>query len=115
MPDDLKGSLDELDALTKEAEAKHCLKGTHAMADCIIVGYEPLLQSLRAAVEKMEEEVMIKSDAADLDSIGREKAERERDELKRRLEGAHVFHCVCDPQDKISLDPRCLTLREEKK
>ena len=37
--------------------------------------------------------------------------ERENADLKRRLEGAHVNNCVCDPQGKVSLDPRCDALR----
>ena len=89
--DTVKWLLDKLDALTKEAEAKHCLRGTHSMADCVIVGYEPMLQRLRAAVEKMEEEIEHANKSASAWLKLQHAAERERDELREKLKHSKMM------------------------
>ena len=118
MTDNVKGLLDELNDWVpahKEAAMPYVARCTAACGACI-------LDRLRAAVEShylpvdwralVDERDKAERERDEL-KLQREVADREIQRLKHRLEGAHAIGCDCEKRHDVN--PRCLTLREEKK
>ena len=90
-----------------------------AEASCGFVRDMTIMEGQRTEARRERDE--LREEHQTLSNIWKQ-LEDENKELKRRLEGAHVENCQCrvDPEysqpihERI-LDPRCLTLREEKK